>query len=1337
MRVGVSSHQTKGYDGASYRQVYPGNVSPSTGSYSDDDDLQSQSLHSSQSSPPVHFNNLGYFGGGFDNGVLRDVSVAGVMSVCFSPSGSYLACRNRQGEVCMLRTDSWEVVNGYKHIKGGSSMFFSYDEAFLACCGEDEVAIVDTASWDEVEDMDGVGGLERALCFSPNSPHMVSSCRDRGKLSILSTRTWKGVKKVKGVTRVQSLCFSYDGVFLACGRNDGSLAVLSTKSWEVVKRVSIQTDTSQSISVRFSPGGRYLACCANDRKACVLSTTSWEVVRETCVVESIHCVSFNQDDQYLACCGRDLKMSVVSTFSWEQMKEIELGAGSGEFVCFSATDDFMVCSGAGGNEVTVRKSVSWAVEGGAQDLRNVSSICFSDDGEFMACGGANREVSLVNTGSWEVVRGGGARIRGMTYVCFSRNSKFIACYGEDRVGVLSTSPYKVVKRLVMERAVHSMSFSNDSQYLVCGGADWSASIFSTVTWEVVKEVTGGGMLTTICFSPDSKLVMYSDYYKVHIMRTDMWGVVKDVATIGVVRGTCFSPDGQYMACTYDHDSVIKVSVVDTSSWQVVTEAEVIIRVVSGCFSPDSKFLALYDQQKRVSVMSTDIWKIMKSVEVELCDMAAVCFSPDSNYMVCGDKSGVVRMYHTSLWVVTQEIVLTSGVYSVCFSPNGFYLACIGQNCANKVIRVGPMSTAAFIPMSNIIDKCHLGPSSLAIPDYCSHPAPGPTLLQRCVAAGMSVEDLKELLTHYPMLLCAFRTDGDDKLVDKTIIATAIRQNNPLLLLAVLTPLVNHSTGPSFLSTSAMQTAAEHFPEIMAKFPGVWIKFLKAACVVRLPSFKTFEGHFKGIFYCLPAESAHSLPWNAEWNMSDGDVLATVVPIPGLGSLDLLKKTISFQDVSVMNNDVMEKVLSVMWREYIQTYFHIEFCLFVVMCVAWSRFLEDHHKEDMTLSKLVSVFVVLFIAFVLSIKEILTAVNHVGSSSKSTVSALRVYFRNKWNVVDVVVLVLSLMSMLLVLFPSYDTDEVGIAIRHVVNGAFLTLKFLGYLRGFSGTGSLITVLSQNMVDMLPFMLILLVILIGFTGMFRSLFSPVEGDCELSFRDVIANANATGTQPALWAECNDAPYAEYALVAFSVFIMGLIGDIDPQHLENSVSPWTARACYVACVIVVMVVGLNALIALLGDSYSRIQENFIANKNMERAKLVVELMTILPARQLARIERESLYLHVLVASKHLDSEGHIDDGDADDWEGSLNATKNMVTLALKENEGRLAKRLDEQRHFYEGKLDDQSATLERQRDQFEAKIEGQNAALKEQRAIIVEQSAKLDRLIDVLARVSEAPE
>lgn len=83
-------------------------------------------------------------------------------------------------------------------------------------------------------------------------------------------------------------------------------------------------------------------------------------------------------------------------------------------------------------------------------------------------------------------------------------------------------------------------------------------------------------------------------------------------------------------------------------------------------------------------------------------------------------------------------------------------------------------------------------------------------------------------------------------------------------------------------------------------------------------------------------------------------------------------------------------------------------------------------------------------------------------------------------------------------------------------------------------------------------------------------------------------------------------------------------------------------------ILVVVLNALISLLGDSYARVQENAIANQRKEKAELIVEYMSLLTPWRRRKMEKDTRFFHALLQA---DADGDLIVED-ESWEGGLKA-------------------------------------------------------------------------------------
>jgi len=229
----------------------------------------------------------------------------------------------------------------------------------------------------------------------------------------------------------------------------------------------------------------------------------------------------------------------------------------------------------------------------------------------------------------------------------------------------------------------------------------------------------------------------------------------------------------------------------------------------------------------------------------------------------------------------------------------------------------------------------------------------------------------------------------------------------------------------------------------------------------------------------------------------------------------------------------------------------------------------------------------------------------------------------------------------------STSKVVITARDTL---LLTIKFISLLRGFDLTGYLVAVLMQNFLDVRGFIVVILTILMGFTVAFRLLLADVKGECKVALED----------ENVLTNDCDGDPFSNLSRSLLSTFELTIMGSYDNAILYEGGNTFLASAVFIIAVTVVLVVALNALIAVLGDSFSRVQENVVATRRRERAELIVAYLSMMPTWHRKQIEHNNQYFHAL-----LDSDGH---GDLlvnkDDWHGGVNALKKELTEITEAN-------------------------------------------------------------------------
>ena len=157
---------------------------------------------------------------------------------------------------------------------------------------------------------------------------------------------------------------------------------------------------------------------------------------------------------------------------------------------------------------------------------------------------------------------------------------------------------------------------------------------------------------------------------------------------------------------------------------------------------------------------------------------------------------------------------------------------------------------------------------------------------------------------------------------------------------------------------------------------------------------------------------------------------------------------------------------------------------------------------------------------------------------------------------------------------------------------LMVKCLLLLTGLETTAHLIQILTQNIVDMLPFLLVMLCILYFYALMFMLQFapSPITDDLVSGF----ASDDSFG-----FGLLGGIPKAVINALAMSVLGLFSLGVIERGTADSDL----AMIIFLGLICMITLIALNALIAILGGSFEQVNENAAANRNLGRAKLMLE--------------------------------------------------------------------------------------------------------------------------------------
>jgi len=299
------------------------------------------------------------------------------------------------------------------------------------------------------------------------------------------------------------------------------------------------------------------------------------------------------------------------------------------------------------------------------------------------------------------------------------------------------------------------------------------------------------------------------------------------------------------------------------------------------------------------------------------------------------------------------------------------------------------------------------------------------------------------------------------------------------------------------------------------------------------------------------------------------------------------------------------------------------------------------------------------------------------------------------------------------------DRDALLVSSACAAFFLLVKAISLCRGFPMLANLVMVLVQNVRDMSGFAILLGLLLYFFTIMLMLLFADARQKANFGDDDQVVGLGG-GSLHALGG---------FFTALLTTFDIAILGNFSPGSFQLSTAPWLSQLVFVVMMMGIMVVALNALIALLGDSFERVQDSKAAKTSRLRAQFVVEYLSMLPEGRRSAIERATMWTHQLVPQSEYERRAN-DGGASSEWQGRLAAMKSMMKSELvvhqKASDAKIdtiQKAIDVNQEAMGAKIGDLDAKID-------AKIDAN------QKAIDEKIDAKMSELLDAIKVLSPPP-
>ena len=685
-----------------------------------------------------------------------DESLAGVVSVAFSPNGRLLASGNQDGTIHLWNLDTllreldtflekWidnnnkgivpelyleNVVEIQKHTESVQSVAFSPDGKFLASGSDDSTICLWNMRTCDFTDpyilTDHTDDVE-SVAFSPDGLILASGSKDN-TVRLWSMETGGHPTVLQTLENpddtVESVAFSPDGEFLAAGDRNNIIHLwkrsLGTNKFNYFKTIKAHSDDVESVAFSFSPYGTLLASGSRDQSFHLWKMDDLDKDKRSAVEHpgTVTSVAFSSDRRLLAIgilnetdqigqvCLWPLSYLYPSSESSQPSEDIRT-----EFLSL--------------NYETYER---WH----GADIRGVA---YSPDGKFLASCGTDEKIYLWRTedGAPEehitILKEHVAQVNSIAFSPKSKHGLWLASGGNDGIGIFNPDGKVVLWQLEDNKWKR---FQNLAIFPVEGGILGLNAPFNNNIHSVAfhYDAATDNLILACGTSGDDVFVLKYD------PPTEQWGAPKELfGHTHDVNSVAFSPDGVLASGSTDGTVCLWDPRFSTPNKILEGHTEAVNSVA---FSPNGEFLASGSNDDTVVLWRSDNAGsyIYDRTFNDTGDVKSVAFKPDGLVLVSASAGKTI-----SVWDVPTEdqqtelnsytIERDEVANSIAFTPIGTSIAMATGSNDGKVRQL------AFTEIVNITDGS-------------IRPKINPSDLISDVAFGINATYFI-LNTHFPML----------------------------------------------------------------------------------------------------------------------------------------------------------------------------------------------------------------------------------------------------------------------------------------------------------------------------------------------------------------------------------------------------------------------------------------------------------------------------------------------------------------------------------------------------------------------------------------------------------
>ena len=808
-----------------------------------------------------------------------------------------------------------------------------------------------------------------------------------------------------------------------------------------------------------------------------------------------------------------------------------------------------------------------------------------------------------------------------------------------RVRKIGTRNNKVVLLEGHQKCIMSVAVTPDSKYIVSGSEDKTLRIWEISTGRVLACLTDHTeTIWGVCVSPNMKyigtasgdkivgLFSFQERRLIHSYKGHMnpifciacsnssrylasgaqdkdvglWDIetLKDIILLKGHTDTVFS-----VKFTANDELLISGAADYTLRIWSVAEKRILEKIdtksgmiESLAITKDGKYLGFGDRSNNVHLWDWEQKKSIKIFKDHKKWVKCVAVSSDDRYIASASNDASIR-----IWNITEkriEIVMhghANTIRSVAYSPDGKYLV---SGSEDMTVRIWDLNDPTILKLSDFCGNLEIFLFLNMVTSQCD---PKPNMICHSISPlRINVAHIYAYLGYHDLLSKALDMGA--------IITVDVLGNSPLhyaldrnfqnCIDAILSYLIQlcESSQDTFITYcwSLRSDFLKLLKNTSIYLPG-FLNNLLYRSTQNLPKFGVPLGKLPYHDYAQdttinpnrflkPFIKDHSDEIVVEFRLLPFEI--DIVP-GSSGSLKMLKNIHGCSNKSIYRSEIVQILINSRWDKlwwFILVLALLNWCNIVVMMTI---LLSDSSNRGLLvlygLINLTLLFYKLVQAFSIDFKN----------------------FLGFWNVIDLVRSLLCLAWTILVLGIT-EQDS------HAITYLMVIANFLRGLAGFSAFDSTrfyVRLITRAVIDVIPFVFVFLYITLAFGMIFWASDANASGD---DFLDIWRN-----------------------IFEFNLRYFSTVDTTDSSYLY-----------FICTSVVIVIVVLNLIISIIGNSYEKFQEKSLEIRSIEINEIILEIESIMVWK---RKRNGKGFIHVCTEARF--------EKTTDDWEGGLKVINNTV--------------------------------------------------------------------------------